>query len=178
MDDRRPPQPIARPADAPTASPIGTDYRPMPRFAWHRSQMPWLTRLSWGWLLVGCVLLLAAGLYVKPDPRGHSTHEQLGFAPCGFYLMTGYPCPTCGATTAFAWMVQGHPWTAVKVQPFGGLAALITAALLAMSFVGIVTAGVPAIRLSRRASVGLALGFLALFVGSWLYKVLAMTAAR
>jgi hypothetical protein len=50
--------------------------------------------------------------------------------------------------------------------------------LLAMSIVGIVSAGVPAIRLSRRSSVGLALGFLALFMGSWLYKLLIMMTAR
>ena len=78
----------------------------------------------WMWLLIGCVLLLAAGIYIKPDPRGHGTHEQLGFAPCGFYLMTGYACPTCGATTAFAWMVHGRPWMAIKTQPFGALTAV------------------------------------------------------
>lgn len=137
-----------------------------------------MARLAWAWVLAGCILLLAAGLYVKPDLRGHGTHEQLGFAPCGFYMMTGYPCPTCGATTAFAWMVHGHPWLAFKTQPFGAATAVATVALLAMSILGIVTAGVPAIRLSRRSSVALALTFLVLFVGSWLYKVLVMKAAR
>jgi hypothetical protein len=138
--------------------------------------MPWLARLSWMWLLAGMVLLLAAGVYLKPDPRGHGTHEQLGFARCGFYLMTGYACPTCGATTAFVWMVHGHPWMALKTQPFGALTAVATAALLGMSIVGIVTAGVPAIRLSRRSSIALALVFIALFLGSWLYKVIVMAA--
>ncbi len=136
--------------------------------------MPGLTRLTWGWILVGCVLLIGAGAHVRPDPRGHSTHEQLGFAPCGFYVMTGRPCPTCGATTAFAWMVHGHPWMALKTQPFGAVTAVGTAALLAMSLVGIVTAGVPAIRLSRRSSLVLAAAFLALFLGSWLYKLVMM----
>ncbi len=140
--------------------------------------MPRLARLSWGWVVVGCILLLSAGMYVRPDPRGHSTHEQLGLAPCGFYLMTGYPCPTCGATTAFAWMMHGHPWMAVKTHPLGAVTAVATVALLGMGIVGIVTAGVPAIRLSRRASVGLALGFAALWLGSWLYKLLVMMPAR
>jgi hypothetical protein len=128
------------------------------------------------WLLAGMVLLLAAGIYLKPDPRGHGTHEQLGFARCGFYLMTGYACPTCGATTALAWMVHGHPWMALKTHPFGALTAVVAVALLGMSIVGIVTAGVPAIRLSRRSSIALALVFLALFLGSWLYKAIVMAA--
>ena len=128
------------------------------------------------WLLAGMVLLLAAGVYLKPDPRGHGTHEQLGFARCGFYLMTGYACPTCGATTAFAWMVHGYPWMALKTHPFGALTAVVAVALLGMSIVGIVTAGVPAIRLSRRSSIALALLFLALFLGSWLYKAIVMAA--
>jgi hypothetical protein len=152
------------------------DGPPEPRLTWRRAQMPWLARLSWMWLLVGCVLLLAAGVYLRPDPRGHGTHEQLGFAPCGFYLMTGHACPTCGATTAFVWMVHGHPWMALKTQPFGALTAVATVALLGMSIVGIVTAGVPAIRLSRRSSIALALLFIALFLGSWLYKVIVMAA--
>ncbi len=149
---------------------------PARQIGWRRARMPWLARFAWCWALAGCVLLLAAGGYVKPDPRGHGTHEQLGFAPCGFYIMTGYPCPTCGTTTAFVWMVHGHPWIALKTQPFGALCAVASAALLGLSIVGIVTAGVPAIRLSRRSSVGLALGFLGLFLGSWLYKALAMMA--
>jgi hypothetical protein len=161
---------------APASRADGVDDPHPSRLAWRRAQMPWLARLSWMWLLIGCVLLLAAGIHIKPDPRGHGTHEQLGFAPCGFYLMTGYPCPTCGATTAFAWMVHGRPWMAVKTQPFGALTAVAAVALLGMSIVGIVTAGVPAIRLSRRSSIGLALLFLAVFLGSWLYKVIVMTA--
>lgn len=141
-------------------------------FTWRRAQMPWLARLSWMWLFLGCGLLTAAGLYLHPDPRGRGTHEQLGIAPCGFYMMTGRPCMTCGATTAFSWMVHAHPWMAVKAQPFGAVSALAVVALLGMSLVGVVTAGVPAIRLSRRSLLALTLGFLALFLGSWLYKLL------
>jgi hypothetical protein len=146
------------------------------QISWRRARMPWLARFAWTWVVAGCILLLAAAGYLTPDPRGHGTHEQLGFAPCGFYIVTGRPCPTCGTTTAFVWMVHGHPWMALKTQPFGAACALVSAALLGLGIVGIVTAGVPAIRLSRRSSMGLALGFLGLFLGSWLYKVLVMMA--
>jgi len=161
---------------APITDSDGSPAEAARQIGWCRARMPWLARFAWGWVLAGCVLVLAAGIHIKPDPRGHGSHEQLGFAPCGFYILTGCPCPTCGTTTAFAWLVHGHPWMALKTQPFGAASAVATAALLGLSIVGIVTAGAPAIRLSRRSSVALALGFLGLFVGSWLYKMLVMMA--
>jgi hypothetical protein len=150
---------------------------PSRQISWRPGQVKWLTRFTWTWVFVGCVLLLTAGAWLNPDPRGHSTHEQLGFAPCGMYVMTGWPCPTCGATTAFSWMIHGHPFMAIQTQPFGAFAALATAALLVTSIVGIVTAGVPAIRLSRGLAVALALGLMALFLGSWLYKIVVTVPA-
>ncbi len=152
-------------------------FEPQRQLSWRRSESAWLTRFTWAWVLAGCVLMLTAGYRVTPDARGHSTHEQLGLAPCGFYFTTGYPCPTCGATTAFAWMVHGHPVAAVATHPFGAIMAIATVALLVTSVAGIVTAGVPAIRLSRPLAVGLALGLIVLFLGSWLYKIVVMTSA-
>lgn len=140
--------------------------------AWVRSESPLYARFVWLLLLAGCVTLIATAWGLKPDPRGHSTHEQLRLPPCGFYLTSGLPCPTCGATTAFAWTIQGHPWMGLKTHPFGAVAAVATVALLAASAAGIVTAGVPAIRMSRRSSHWVVLGFMGLLVGSWIYKLL------
>ena len=72
------------------------------------------------------VLCIAASLH--PDPAGHGTHEQLGLPPCAFLAAAGYPCPTCGMTTAFSHAAHLHLVTAFRTHPFGAALALGTAA--------------------------------------------------
>ena len=60
--------------------------------------------------------------------RRMETHRQLGLPPCSFIVMTGLPCPTCGMTTAFAWMMHGHPLSALIAQPLGAVLCLATIA--------------------------------------------------
>ncbi len=69
-----------------------------------------------GWLFVAGSL--------QPDPSGTGTHEQLGLPACGFLARTGYPCPTCGMTTAFALIARGRLVSAVLAQPAGALMAV------------------------------------------------------
>jgi hypothetical protein len=94
-------------------------------------------------LLLASLALLCVALWVKPSPTGYGTHQQLGFgkyrlAPCGMLLTTGYPCPTCGMTTAFAHTVRGQWLRAIWAQPSGfllALATMVTAAASAGTFV-------------------------------------------
>jgi hypothetical protein len=78
-------------------------------------------------LSLATVFLLAAWLH--PDPAGLGTHTQLHLPPCGFYEVFHKPCPSCGMTTAFAWMIHGHPLRAVRAQP-AGAAVFVAAAFL------------------------------------------------
>jgi hypothetical protein len=74
-----------------------------------------------------CVLLLlvtARGL--EPDPRGFGTHEQLGLTPCSFYRWTGRVCPTCGATTAWAYALRGE-WAAAARANLAGMLLCVVA---------------------------------------------------
>jgi hypothetical protein len=84
--------------------------------------------------LIAMALALAAVLgvarWLEPDPRGYGTHLQLGLAPCGFFRMTGRPCPTCGMTTAFAWVARGRLDRAWRANPAGCLLAPACAALI------------------------------------------------
>ena len=73
-------------------------------------------------LMLSAVLVIAG--YVVPDESGIGSHRQLSMSACGFYERTGYPCPTCGMTTAFAHVVRGQLLKAFWVQPAGTLAAL------------------------------------------------------
>ncbi|NBT61963.1 MAG: DUF2752 domain-containing protein [Planctomycetota bacterium] len=51
------------------------------------------------------------------------THEQLGFPPCNFMILTGKPCPSCGMTTSFALMVRGDLGNALNANPVGSALA-------------------------------------------------------
>jgi hypothetical protein len=75
-----------------------------------------------------CLSVLVVAAFLKPNPHGLGTHTQLGKPACGFYKRTGYPCPTCGMTTAFAHTVRGQLFQAFAVQPAGALAALLCVA--------------------------------------------------
>ena len=89
--------------------------------------------------LIGLVLLamLVVGAALRPAPEGHGTHQQMGLPPCGFYLATGTPCPTCGMTTAFTQAAHGRLDLALVAQPAGTVLAVLAAALF---WVGLHTA--------------------------------------
>jgi len=122
----------------------------------------------------GCVATVAVGLSLQPSPRGLGTHEQLGLPPCQFLLTTGMPCPTCGATTAFAAMVHGRPVQAFRAHPLGAVLALVVVVAAAMALTTALGAisWLPLLR--RLPWQSIALGGAALWVGSWIYKILAV----
>jgi len=82
-------------------------------------------RIGTAILAAVCLSVLVVAAFLVPNPQGLGTHTQLGQSACGFYERTGYPCPTCGMTTAFAHTVRGQIFQAFAVQPAGALAALL-----------------------------------------------------
>ena len=54
----------------------------------------------------GIVVVFGIAVWLKPDPRGFGTHQQLGLPPCTFRSLTGTNCPHCGLTTSFSWFVM------------------------------------------------------------------------
>jgi hypothetical protein len=77
----------------------------------------------------GLLGLLFASRWLTPDPRGLGTHEQLGLPPCGFYLWWGVPCPSCGMTTSWAWLVQFEFAEAFTQHAGGALLGIFSFAL-------------------------------------------------
>jgi hypothetical protein len=65
--------------------------------------------------------LMATARTLNPDPRGFGTHEQLGLAPCWFTAVTGWPCPTCGMTTAWALAMRGNVLAACSANAGGAV---------------------------------------------------------
>jgi hypothetical protein len=89
--------------------------------------------LSIGWrafslvISLGCLTVLVVAARLHPDPRGESTHTELGMAQCQFLLHTGIPCPSCGMTTSFAWFVRGNLLASLYVQPMATVLAFAAA---------------------------------------------------
>lgn len=73
-----------------------------------------------------CAWVLITAARVTPSHTGVGTHEDLGFATCGWLMRTGVPCLTCGMTTSFAHFVRGQVLASIYVQPMGAVLAILT----------------------------------------------------
>lgn len=123
-------------------------------------------------LIGGAALaLLITAATLHPDSGGHGTHTQLGLPPCNFLQVTGYPCPSCGCTTAFAQAADGHFFAALHTQPFGALAAMALAMTVVITVFVAVTGVDPKPWLGGLISVRLVWGIVAVIVVSWMYKI-------
>lgn len=94
----------------------------------------------------GCLLGIALGLtlifgiacYLKPydrqgQPYSMATHQQLGLPECTFKRFTGLPCPSCGMSTSFAFLVRGDLGNSLRANAVGTLLALLCMAILPWS---------------------------------------------
>ena len=96
---------------------------------------PWPARRA-NWWVRGGLLAMAAAMVlvfylatqVQPynsdgTPMRMASHQTLGLPACRFKELTGMPCPSCGMTTSFAFLVRGDLVDSVKANWVGtGLA--------------------------------------------------------
>ena len=98
-------------------------------------QRLWIAALG-----LGLLVPLGVAGRLEPDPRDHGTHQQLGLPPCSYFAVFGRRCPTCGMTTAWAYLVRGRVPAAFRASVGGALAAVLALAavpwLLASAFRG------------------------------------------
>ena len=78
-----------------------------------------LDRVVWSTLLCTALGVLVTARLLTPAVTGVGTHEQLGLPPCGFLALTGWPCPACGLTTAFAHLAHFQPLASLSANPLG-----------------------------------------------------------
>ncbi len=90
----------------------------------------WHNRLAAAGIMVIPTALLGLASFLRPDKSGMGTHTQLGLPPCGFYAATGWPCPTCGMTTAFTYAAHGHLVQSFLAQPAGAVLAVLSACVI------------------------------------------------
>jgi len=131
-----------------------------------------LSRFGWLVFLVPAVAVVITAAFLTPNPIGHGTHTQLGLPPCGFYVFTGVPCPGCGLTTCFAYMVRADVVGAATANPFGIMLFLTTIAAIPVSVRGFLR-GSPVIEtLDRLQADKWAILLAACSLTVWLVRVL------
>lgn len=94
------------------------------------------SRVTWLVLFAIPTAVVATAARLTPSPLGHGTHMQLGLPPCGFLVVTGYPCPGCGLTTAFSNMAHFRPVEAAAANAFGVLLFLVTLFTIPVALAG------------------------------------------
>jgi len=122
-------------------------------------------------ILGASLSVLAVAAWLKPNPAGMGTHTQLGLPPCTAVVVTGYPCPTCGMTTAFAHTVRGQLLAAFWAQPAGFALALATIAAAVLSAITVTTGLVPRVNWVTVKPTWVVLGLGAVILGGWCFKL-------
>jgi len=120
--------------------------------------------------VIGLTLLVTARR-LEPDPRGFGTHEQLGLTPCYFLTSTGYVCPACGCTTAWAHLLRGD----LSASAFANLSGMLlgVAAVIGAPWL-LITAMLgrwPLVRPTARLVLVLASAWLVVAVLDWLRRI-------
>ena len=135
-------------------------------------------RLVHAAIAVGLCMTLLLSWWLKPDPRGVGTHEQLLLLPCNFYRLTELPCPFCGMTTAFAHMARGQVAEALLAQPMGAVG--FVACLLSLLIVtGAAVTGKDALSHFSRLIWNTRLSWVVggMLAAAWIFKI-ALTLTR
>lgn len=78
--------------------------------------------------LIGLTLIIIA-VRLTPDPNGFGTHQKLGFPPCTFIELFEIPCPSCGMTTSWSYMIRGNLYRAFRANAGGAMLFLSTMVL-------------------------------------------------
>jgi hypothetical protein len=125
--------------------------------------------------LVLCALALvgvfAVAVSLNPYKDGRvwlsETHRQLGFPPCTFKYLTGYPCPSCGMTSSFALAVRGDLWHSVQANFVGTLLALGGLCFIPWAAASAIKGRLLCVRDFESVLVRCVLGFMILMFGRW-----------
>lgn len=160
---------------SPPTPPVGTArpaHRLGPPIVIQRLDHPIFGRLY----ALALLLTITAGLTVaaKLNPAGRmmGTHQQLGLPPCGMLFATGYPCPTCGMTTAFSYTLHGQWLLAMHAQLAGFAIALASVACGLAAACCAVTGGYPAPNWYRISPTALSIAIGGLLVIAWAAKII------
>ena len=125
-------------------------------------------------LFLAGLAVLTTARWLEPSPYGVGTHTELGLPPCTMLQLSGMPCPSCGMTTAFAFVVRGRLFSAIHVQPAGTALAITTLIITILALECAISGRFWYLNPLRLPVHRLLLAFVVLICLSWGYKVLAI----
>ena len=142
-----------------------------PMVEWVHPIQSMLSRCKAVLVLVGCIAILFLSVWISPDRAGFGSHQQLGLPPCNMVMITGYPCPTCGMTTAFSYSVRGRLISAIQAQPAGFLLAMVTM-MTAIASIGVIFTGkVWVVNWYRTSPAIVTIAAIAVILLGWVFKL-------
>lgn len=150
----------------------GSSDRSDPRMTRSSGRLGRRPRAAFAVLAAGVLGVLATARVLKPDPRGFGTHAQLGLGECAFRGLTGWPCPSCGMTTAFSWAVRGRLDMAWRANPAGSVIVPCLVFIVPWSLAASITGRTWPFRTAEGPLVGGVLAGVALALASWVVRLL------
>jgi hypothetical protein len=96
--------------------------------------LTWWVRGALLHLAIGLIAVFAVAIWIKPyDKNGEirtTYEEELRLPPCTFKYVTGQPCPSCGMTHSFVFLVHGEILESLRWNAVGTLLALLCVVLI------------------------------------------------
>jgi len=132
---------------------------------------PMNARTAAAGVFVACAVLLFVANHLAPAKEGFGSHQQLGLPPCSLLVIVGYPCPTCGMTTAFSHATRGQLVPAFHAQPAGLFLASATVVAASLALSTMLTGRVWKVNWYRVSPTWVVLGLVLVVIGGWLYKL-------
>lgn len=134
--------------------------------------MAWWVRLNLILVAIGLIAVFVIGACLHPygannEPLTQETHRQLGLPPCGFYAMTGLPCPSCGFTTSFSLLMHLDPANAMRANSVGALLGTYCLLVIPWSVFSAWRGRYLLIRSAERAIITSLVGFVVLMLVRW-----------
>jgi hypothetical protein len=131
---------------------------------------------AWGVLAAApCLAVLLTAALLEPTSSGMGTHRSLGLSACSILMRTGYPCPSCGMTTAISAAAHGRLTDAAHAQ-LGGLLWFFGLVVVGAGGLAQTLTGRPALRRLRPGWWWAVAAVAAMLIG-WAVKLAMMSQA-
>ena len=133
----------------------------------------WWARTVLVCLTVPWIAVFLTAVWLDPyagedgQPRRMGTHMQLGLPDCNFKLLTGVPCPSCGMTTSFSYIMHADLWNSMQSNFAGTGLAIFGLLFLPWAFASAFLGRFVFIRSLETVIFRLAVVFLILLFGRW-----------
>jgi hypothetical protein len=96
--------------------------------------LTWWVRGALLTVVVGLVAVFAIAVWIDPYDQNGNVREtydkDLGLPPCTFKYVTGQPCPSCGMTHSFVFLLHGNVVESLRWNSVGTMLAVFWLALI------------------------------------------------